>query len=533
MEGETNKKSLFKKPKAKVKKQFTRRIITNLDDGDDGEEEHHKSSTGSGSISISSNISGNDPTHPLSTGTNHDTATTTIMSSGEEVTQSSSTSTSILDKIEYIKKSRKIKDQIRTRGLGAGLIDANHGLPLKKIKGFKRNGDGGGIELSSADIEVNAETIANQDLKKRLEGNFAIKGCNTNEEDGNVLMRKHKVAMEEFIEQQIKVKDNNANGDNNAQQQQQQQQQGGADNDDDNALLQVKNSNDLYTKILQDAKQQLSSNDGKNTAAVAAAIGDGSTMTMEDSDIGAGGAMLGGTGIAEVALPVEERIKAARQTELAAARMEHKRMMKRRHGYSNNNKNYKGGLDDDILEGKDGMDTSYEMMLPISFGVGPGKQRRKNLNANVKLQPQEHELPSSLLQADSSRRDVVLGRVLNKNSMPGIGSSYSHNFRLHNDEWIQKQKQQQQQQLQEEEDEQDKRIVPLEGQGEAVVDDSNRIGFEARKRLQDHPRSKGARDGGAGAGSGSGAGGKRKMERAHDDMVYKKFVSREIQNKRR
>lgn len=500
---EVKKTSLFKKPK--VRKKFAKRKIANLEDDDDDDQGYYygdgtkeqSGSTGTGTITTGIDTNRepqqnrDNPNHPLQTVNNHDD--------------------SILQKIQSIKKSRKIKDQIRTRGLGAALANGqNHHVSLKKVKTMEADGGTAtlrGQEGQEKDSLEDAEAIANQDLKQRLEGNFAIKGCNTNEEDGNILMQKHKLAMEEYIQGQI-IKDSKDDG--GMQQNTRNDNNNGECNalQNEESLLQVKNTNDLYSKILQDAKQQLQSAQYENNKSVAIANGG----IMEDSDIGAGGAMLGGTGIAEVALPVEERIKAARETELAAARMERERTKKRYGGGSN------GDLESDEM---DKMETSYETMLPTSFGAGRGKQRR-NRNPTI-YQSQQDEHPSNILtqQSDSSthRRDPVLSRVLHKNSMPGIGSSYSHNFRLHNDEWIQKQKQQQHLLLQQEEKE--KRIGPMEEQGE--VDDSNRIGFEARKRRKDHPKSS----------DKASSGGKKKVERAHDDVVYKKFVTRELQNIRR
>jgi hypothetical protein len=526
---EEKKKSLFKKPK--TRKQLAKRKITNLDDDDDhGDEEHESSTTiviGQDHLSQQSTDNHN---HPLQTVNNNDNDGMNPLaippSKEEKQTSSSPSSRSILEKIEFIKKSRKIKDQVRTRGLGAAGVAPSTALAsLKKIKTIGMRSDATlprsqAKEVNEKSDVESAEAIANQDLKQRLEGNFAVKGCNTNEEDGNVLLQKHKLAMEEFIQGQIKVKDKTY-GDERI---------GNPEMEKgDSSFLQVKNTNDLYTKILQDAKQQLQD---KNTAVDGSGNGRNNSLMVEDSDIGAGGAMLGGTGIAEVALPVEERIKAARETELAAAARMERRRMKKRHGDNDGHDNNGDYVDDLESQGMDNLHARYESMLPMSFVAGPGKQRRENRNVNVTGMQQQQQLlqqqPNMLaLESDSVRRDPVLGRVLNKNSMPGIGSSYSHNFRLHNDEWIRKQKQQEQQQQQQlQQEEEEKRSIFLEEQSE--VDDSNRIGFQARKRLKDHhPRSS------QGASGGDGGGGKKKVERAHDDLVYKKFVSRELQNIRR
>ena len=49
---------------------------------------------------------------------------------------------------------------------------------------------------------------------------------------------------------------------------------------------------------------------------------DNAPTGAEEGDVGAGGAMMGGTGIAEATLPIDERIKALKETQRAATEYE-------------------------------------------------------------------------------------------------------------------------------------------------------------------------------------------------------------------
>lgn len=197
--------------------------------------------------------------------------------------------------------------------------------------------------------------------------------------------------------------------------------------------------------------------------------------------------MLGGTGICEIVLPVEDRIKAAKETELAAAKLERARRTRGRHhdntGQNNNQDTEKN--------------TDISQMLPLSFGSGPGKRRNPTITQNTvaKNKPSTLSNPVNPLSA---------GRVMNKNSLSDIGSSYSHNFRLHNEEWISNKKKQEQVDR--------GQVVPEE-------DDDSRVGFEASRGLKPD------------RGGNSGT---RNVQRANDNRAYRTFVKREMkQNKNR
>ena len=357
-----------------------------------------------------------------------------------------------LSKIQSIKKNKRIKNQFRALSKSK----------KKKLNPNLHRQD----EESDQDQDEQIASEANKDLKQRLEGNFAITGNNATDEDGNILTNKHKLAMEQYIQSQM-----------------QKEEATDQDNFKGSQERQVKNRDDLYVQILQESKEL-----GRKTV-------ERNNDDLEEGDLGAGGAMLGGTGIAEVILPVEDQIKAARETELAAARFEQRRRaLKNQMNEVDNGESINGQSQHDHGD--------LFQMLPVSFGSGPGKGRNnsKTLNASrQRLAPQG--TISKSVQAPS-------GTALNKTAMPDIGSSYAHNFRLHNEEWINKKKQENQ--LHKEE------AVEIENEA-----DGSRVGFEAKRGLKTR------KDGSGGDATANG----NKPQRAKDDMVYKKFVAREIRKR--
>jgi hypothetical protein len=369
-----------------------------------------------------------------------------------------------LSKIQSIKKNKKIKNQFRA---------------LSKSKKKKLNPNlhrqGQEEEVAEEDQDEQIASEANKHLKQRLEGNFAITGNNATDEDGNILTNKHKLAMEQYIQSQMQKEEATATGQDNFKGSQERQV--------------VKNRDDLYEQILQESKEL-----GKKTV-------ERNNDDLEEGDLGAGGAMLGGTGIAEVILPVEDQIKAARETELAAARFERRRAF-------NKNRNRLNEVDNENAESINGHgqyqhqhdNEDLFQMLPVSFGSGPGKGRNGSKMVNG-LAPQG-------TISKSTKAPSGTGTALNKTAMPDIGSSYAHNFRLHNEEWINKKKQENQ--LQKEE------AVEIENEA-----DGSRVGFEAKRGLKTR------KDGSGGDATGNG----NKPQRAKDDMVYKKFVAREIRKR--
>ncbi|GFH62160.1 hypothetical protein CTEN210_18636 [Chaetoceros tenuissimus] len=408
------KKPLFKK--VKKKKQFKKRKID--DDDEDTKVEPN-------------------------TNKNNDEAT----SNNDDAANGEQPQISEIEKIQSLKKARKIKNQLRSQ------------MVAKKIKLRKlKEADG---DQEEEDPQV-AE--ANRELKHRLEGNFAITGKSTNDEEGNVLTKKHKLAMEQYIQSQMKQEDDDGDGGKKS------AEENGAEE-----TKEVKTTSDLYAKLLEESNRM------------------GSTGEINLEDVGSGGEVLGGTGIAEVILPVDQRLKAARETQLAAARYEQERQ-NRQYNHSNGSMEAKANAHDEV---------DLSAMLPTSFGSGPANNKRAKASKKQTLQVPVQEFGGS-----STPSLQPAGKVLNKNITANVGSSYSQNFRLHNEEWIAKKKQ---------ENSQENRDHQIHEEDEDAVD-SGRIGFEAKRGLNNRGNQ---------ATDGQG----QRIQRAHDDIVYKKFITRE-KNKR-
>jgi len=378
-------------------------------------------------------------------------------------------------RIQIIKKTRKIKNQFRTRTQSKSKPKKMKLNPMQQKE----------LEQEKKDAE---EEEVNRDLKQRLEGNFAITGKSTadTDEDGNVLTKKHRLAMELYIQSQMQKQNPGAS-------------HGQGSNllplNEDGKEMEVKNTDDLYQRLLLESNE-LGTRDNNNNSNGNGNGEERSSIEIEQEDVGAGGAMLGGTGIAEVILPVDDKIRAARETEVAAAKLEKRRALYKLMHASN-----KDAIDVEVAH--DQRQDEYvdlSQMLPMNFGSGPGKGRNNKSNGlqQQQLAPQRTRPKPPLIPS---------GAAMNKNSMSDIGSSYAHNFRLHNEEWITKKKQENALQIQE--------VVQPENEV-----DGSRVGFEAKRGL------KAQKDGSSG---GDG----RKFQRAHDDMVYKKFVSREFHNNKK
>ncbi|KAL3756371.1 hypothetical protein ACHAWU_007497 [Discostella pseudostelligera] len=140
-----------------------------------------------------------------------------------------------------------------------------------------------------------------------------------------------------------------------------------------------------------------------------------------EGDVGAGGAVMGGTGIAEVALPIDERLRAARATEMAALERERARTAKRNY--------YDGGV---------------EPSLSLSSSALPGNTIFASSHSN------------------------------NNNDL--LGASYSHNFQLHTKEWVSRRRDERQFEIDA------LRTAREATEGNTTVENRARIGFEAARR---------------------------------------------------
>ncbi len=265
-------KPLFKKPKKRKCPNQNRRIKTS-----DDEEEGQGVGVGGGEVDKveSVKIKGEQG--------NEISAEENESANDNEGSSSSST----LDRIQAIKKTRKLKSFVRTQ---------------VSIKKAKSNHD--------RDEENKDEAIvkeANKDLKDRLDGTFASTRLgggggydDDDDEDGGVLRKKHKLAMEQYISNQMKDGKTPANNKNNDD-----------DSNSQNGKHVPKDKKDLYAQLLKSSVVSLAAGAGTSNV---------TKSDPQEGDMGAGGAMLGGTGIAEVIIPVEDKIKNIKETEMALAK---------------------------------------------------------------------------------------------------------------------------------------------------------------------------------------------------------------------
>ena len=354
------------------------------------------------------------------------------------------------------------------------------------------------------DKEIQEE--ANQDLKDRLEESFASKrggdasagggGIGDNdEEEGGILRQKQKMAMEAFIQSQMThVQGDTSRG-----------MSGGASassisSPEEEATIESNMSKphtvqDLYSQIIEESKIAGASIHSTENGA------GGGDAAVQEGDVGAGGAMLGGTGIAEVALPVEDRIRVAKETERAAAQREA----------------FRRGL----IDGEPGEESKHSEQnplpqqdelvinqLPMSFGVGPGKLKQTSImTQDLPTMPSSSKLPSPTPQVIPTSSASSAGYKVRRGDVLNIGTSYAHNYRLHNSEWISNKKRQQ------EAEATSRNEQAKEVDGDLVSQE--RIGFAAKRGRIDNDR------GGQGDVKRGGGG------QANDDRIYRQFVSKE------
>lgn len=261
---------------------------------------------------------------------------------------------------------------------------------------------------------------------------FSGSSCKNTASDG-VLEQKHKAAMEDFIKKNLKTDE---------------ETQQHASNKDKPMDLESK----LY-EDLQSVAQRLSG------------VADTTNEQTEEGDVGAGGAMLGGTGIAEVILPVESRIATARETEEATTRMRKGKQEQRE------------------------MPTAeaHTPTLPMSFCIGAGKRSRR-----------QRSIEATQGNKRGNKSSVITTAIqpMVKQDLP---SSYNHNFKLHSEE--------RRNQLHVAQDKTTEKFNEKE--------DADRMGFAASRRF-----TKGEQPGAGGEKVHYAQGGKQ----SNDARVFRDFV---------
>lgn len=257
--------------------------------------------------------------------------------------------------------------------------------------------------------------------------------------------------------------------------------------DHPHSVMGAKHKESMETYIRNKQNNLRNSNATEHATTIASQVPVASSnvnVAAKEGDVGAGGAMLGGTGIAEVILPLDHRIRNIQQTEEAARAREKK--------YRN----------------RGGNATSVSHSLS-----------------------QTSNTPSNSASVSSAGKNVLPSDV------SGVGASYSHNFQLHNQDWIQRRLQ---------EKEYEKKSLENEhnaSKSQYADSDANRerAGFDAIRKAKNASVASGGKDGASETGSSrnmdiannapsqnsSGANSTAKPQyhqRSSDDRVWGTFV---------
>lgn len=348
-----------------------------------------------------------------------------------------SSSQSEMNAIQETRKRRKLLNEVQyKRGMDATLTVAT--------------------PSSRPSTASSSEPKQQADLNERLKRSFGGgTGSDANSGQGGVLQHKHKDAMEEFIRQNLK---------------QSQEEEPEAKGKSSSTIKDMKAK--LYAELAS-ASLELT--------------GTKEIQKGEEGDVGAGGAMLGGTGIAEVALPVDDRMQTIKETEQAMSSI-------RPRGR--------------VLNRGTSLQREAAASLPLSFSAGGGKRGKTNLP--VIPVTFSSAAPKEALGSGGVSSSAGFG--VDVSSVP---SSYSHNFQLHTQEWVQQ-----------------KREEELQANEPVTVDKNidsaanhERIGFETARRSargKDDPAAKESKEAG-----------RIRKKRSTDDRVWKNFMAKQHDNRER
>ena len=342
---------------------------------------------------------------------------------------------SALDKIREVERRRKLFST-RNRGVDA----LNLGKQTLRRKSADSDGD---------DEEVVA---GNKDLEERLRGTFdkgKLAGSNDmgGDVEGGVLAKKHKKAMEDYIKSNLQEQPACGNGT--------------ADEKGD-----FQNTTDIEKEMYSEL---LVSDNGIKDVEEA----------KKEGDVGAGGAMMGGTGIAEVTLPVDERIKAIKDTERAA--MEYEKARKARLGIVDEENRRDPSHTQNSKQFADVDNSELMAMVPMNFASGPGKRKRKDTALS------DHTVQTSQPEATNTfdpTKDfsypihssaIPAGSFIERDSDSSkLGASFSHNYAQHNREWIEEKKNERQAEID---------AICAQNVEDGPEESKARLGFEAARKL--------------------------------------------------
>jgi len=344
---------------------------------------------------------------------------------------------SALDKIRQVGRRRKILLS-RNRGVDA----ANLGKQTLRHK-----------STAASDDDEEVVAAGNKDLEERLKGTFSegkLAGSNDmgGDVEGGILAKKHKKAMEEYIKSNLHEQpvERTASASNNIE-------------EGETFKSTADIEKEMYSELL-----------GTDTAAKVA-------EDAEEGDVGAGGAMMGGTGIAEVTLPIDDRLKAVKDTERAAA--EHEKARKARLGIVDEEKTTRATSNDVELSD----DMNLAVMVPIGFASGPGKRKRKDMTVSAPAiqAPQQKPMnnsfdPTKDFQYPLHSSAIPAGSFIERGSDAdnNLGASYSHNYAQHNREWIEEKKNERQAEID---------AIAAQNEETGPEESKARLGFEASRKI--------------------------------------------------
>ena len=243
-----------------------------------------------------------------------------------------------------------------------------------------------------------------RDLESRLKGTFSG-GTGTVSSSDGVLQRKHKQAMEEYVQSQM----NSGDGESKA--------PVGSNSDKDKSTVpeNVDAEAKLYRELAESARR------------MAGELPEAGAAGSAEDDVGAGGAVLGGTGIAEVILPVDERVAAAKAAQLAERQVE-----ERRRGGRQSHRSREQQRRQQSSTSSSAAPVDYSS-LPMSFNVGMAKRKRKEKEGQGQTgkgwqvgDKQQKETKTVDSYSASSAGAEVLRR-----DVSAVASSFSHNYRQH------------------------------------------------------------------------------------------------------
>lgn len=342
---------------------------------------------------------------------------------------------SALDKIRQVERRRKLLLS-RNRGVDA----ANLGKQTLRHKS------------TASDDDEEVAVVGNKDLEERLKGTFSegkLAGSNDmgGDVEGGILAKKHKKAMEEYIK-------------NNLHEQPVEKTTSTSNVEEEETFKSTADiEKEMYSELLV-----------TDTAAKDA------EEAEKEGDVGAGGAMMGGTGIAEVTLPIDDRLKAVKDTERAA--VEHEKGRKARLGIVHEEIAARDTSDDVELSG----DMNLAAMVPMGFASGPGKRKRKDMTTSAPTikSPQQQPMnntfdPTKDFQYPLHSSAIPAGSFIERGSdADNLGASYSHNYAQHNREWIQEKKNERQAEID---------AIAAQNEEAGPEESKARLGFEASRKI--------------------------------------------------